>query len=149
MSAAPLQCPCYLFFSTDTPNNYKSTVFPKHALNQFRCSSSSSSFDNRWTVDCVTDNNPIHIILKPPNSSMSMASSSSTTTLKRSKKVCLFYCAEMKALADRIAAESDTIELRSITWRYIYLNSPCLLQYICVCEMAVDSIIGSCGVYQR
>ncbi|GFZ00059.1 phosphoribosyl pyrophosphate (PRPP) synthase 3 [Actinidia rufa] len=33
------------------------------------------------------------------------------------KKVCLFHCAEMKALAERIAAESDAIELRSITWR--------------------------------
>ncbi|KAK9113655.1 hypothetical protein Syun_020452 [Stephania yunnanensis] len=33
------------------------------------------------------------------------------------KKVCLFYCAETKALAERVAAESDSIELRSITWR--------------------------------
>ena len=30
-----------------------------------------------------------------------------------SKKVCLFYCAEMEALALRVAAESDA----SITWR--------------------------------
>lgn len=130
MSAAPLQCPRYSFPSdnkTLKPTTIKSqsshyfncfkSVFPKHGLDQFQCELSSSSFDNRWTVDCVTDNNPIHIILKPPNS---MASSSSSTSLKRSKKVCLFHCAEMKALAERIAAESDTIELRSITWRYFY-----------------------------
>ncbi|KAL1808251.1 ribose-phosphate pyrophosphokinase 4 [Daucus carota subsp. sativus] len=119
MSAAPPHCPSYpLKTLKPTPHSFHSTpLLPKHALTQFHCcSSSSSSFDNRWTVDCVTDSNPIHIILKPPNSSLSMASSSSTT-LKRSKKVCLFYCAEMKALAERIASESDTIELRSITWR--------------------------------
>lgn len=37
--------------------------------------------------------------------------------VKSSKRVCLFYCAEMKELAERVAAESDAIELRSITWR--------------------------------
>ncbi|KAK2983347.1 hypothetical protein RJ640_016085 [Escallonia rubra] len=73
-------------------------------------------FDNpqKWTVDCVTGSDPIHIILKPLPSSLPMAS---TAELKSSKKVCLFYCAEMKALAERVAAESDAIELRSITWR--------------------------------
>lgn len=29
----------------------------------------------------------------------------------------MFYCAEMKELAQRIASESDAIELRAITWR--------------------------------
>lgn len=33
------------------------------------------------------------------------------------KKVCLFYCSETEDLARRIAAESDAVELRSITWR--------------------------------
>lgn len=36
---------------------------------------------------------------------------------KAANKVCLFYCAETKALAERVAAESDNIELRSISWR--------------------------------
>lgn len=45
-----------------------------------------------------------------------MGSLDSSST-RNSKKVCLFYCAEMKALAERIAAESDAIELRSISWR--------------------------------
>lgn len=39
------------------------------------------------------------------------------TNVKCSKKVCLFYCPETKALADGIAAQSDSIELRSINWR--------------------------------
>jgi hypothetical protein len=32
------------------------------------------------------------------------------------KSVCLFYCSETEDLARRIAAESDTVELRSINW---------------------------------
>jgi hypothetical protein len=36
------------------------------------------------------------------------------------KKVCLFYCSETEDLARRIAAESDAVELRSITWRYLF-----------------------------
>ena len=32
------------------------------------------------------------------------------------KSVCLFYCSETEELARRIAAESDTIELKSINW---------------------------------
>ncbi|XP_071716501.1 ribose-phosphate pyrophosphokinase 4-like [Rutidosis leptorrhynchoides] len=68
----------------------------------------------QWTVDCVTGGDPIHIILKPPATSPLTMNSSG---LKNSKKVCLFYAAEMEALAQRIAAQSDAIELRSINWR--------------------------------
>ncbi|KAL7196907.1 hypothetical protein ACSBR1_036842 [Camellia fascicularis] len=77
-----------------------------------------SSFDGpqKWTVDCVSGSDPIHIILKPPPSS-SIPMASIDSTVKSAKKVCLFYCAEMEALAERVAAESDAIELRSITWR--------------------------------
>lgn len=39
------------------------------------------------------------------------------SSLKNSKRVCLFYCSEMKDLAERIASESDAIELRNISWR--------------------------------
>ncbi|KAI3733421.1 hypothetical protein L6452_12864 [Arctium lappa] len=69
----------------------------------------------QWTVDCVTGSDPIHIILKPPASTASPMPMNSG--LKSSKKVCLFYAAEMEALAQRIAAQSDAIELRSINWR--------------------------------
>uniref|UniRef100_A0A7N0ZXR7 ribose-phosphate diphosphokinase n=1 Tax=Kalanchoe fedtschenkoi TaxID=63787 RepID=A0A7N0ZXR7_KALFE len=36
---------------------------------------------------------------------------------KSPKRVCLFYCEETKGLAERVAAQSDLIELRNITWR--------------------------------
>ncbi|XP_042398565.1 ribose-phosphate pyrophosphokinase 4-like isoform X1 [Zingiber officinale] len=37
---------------------------------------------------------------------------------ERSKKsVCLFFCEEMRELAERVALAGDSIELRSITWR--------------------------------
>lgn len=113
------------------------SLLPKHfhKNHQIRCQLSSNSFDSptRWTVDCVSGSDPIHIILKPTPSSISMAST--TTAVKSSKKVCLFYCAEMKALAERIAAESDSIELRSITWRYPALVSKLYnanFQFICM-----------------
>ncbi|OMO80082.1 hypothetical protein COLO4_24247 [Corchorus olitorius] len=49
---------------------------------------------------------------------MSMAAASaSDSAVKTVKKVCLFYCDETKALAERIAAQSDAIELRNINWR--------------------------------
>ncbi|XP_047322825.1 ribose-phosphate pyrophosphokinase 4-like [Impatiens glandulifera] len=82
------------------------------ARNGIRCSFENSQ---RWTVDCVSGTDPIHIILKPSPSSLTMATSSSLKN--NAKRVCLFYCNEMKALAERIAAESDAIELRSISWR--------------------------------
>ncbi|KAK6930975.1 Phosphoribosyltransferase domain [Dillenia turbinata] len=50
-----------------------------------------------------------------------MSSSTSSSALdspaKNSKRVCLFYSAETKALAERVAAQSDAIELCTITWR--------------------------------
>ncbi|XP_039142778.1 ribose-phosphate pyrophosphokinase 4-like [Dioscorea cayenensis subsp. rotundata] len=33
------------------------------------------------------------------------------------KSVCLFYCEEMRELAEQVALESDAIQLRSINWR--------------------------------
>ncbi|XP_076914165.1 ribose-phosphate pyrophosphokinase 4-like [Bidens hawaiensis] len=71
----------------------------------------------QWTVDCVAGSDPIHIILKPPVMTTATATTASMSSgLKSSKKVCLFYAAEMEALAKRIAAQSDAIELRSINW---------------------------------
>ncbi|KDP26645.1 hypothetical protein JCGZ_17803 [Jatropha curcas] len=52
------------------------------------------------------------------SSSVSMAATSaSESASKNVKKVCLFYCDETRALAERVAGESDAIELRSISWR--------------------------------
>ncbi|KAL6954649.1 ribose phosphate diphosphokinase subunit prs3 [Sarracenia purpurea var. burkii] len=85
---------------------------------RIRCELRSFDSPQKWTIDCVSGSDPIHIILKPPPFSIAMdANAALGSNLKSAKKVCLFYCAEMKALAERIAAESDAIELRSISWR--------------------------------
>uniref|UniRef100_A0A1D1XSN5 ribose-phosphate diphosphokinase n=1 Tax=Anthurium amnicola TaxID=1678845 RepID=A0A1D1XSN5_9ARAE len=55
-----------------------------------------------------------------PSSAAAAAPSVAVSLLpkKRSKKtVCLFFCEETRALAERVAAESDAIELRSVNWR--------------------------------
>uniref|UniRef100_A0A6N2NHE1 ribose-phosphate diphosphokinase n=1 Tax=Salix viminalis TaxID=40686 RepID=A0A6N2NHE1_SALVM len=75
-----------------------------------------------WSAGYVSaaTNHHLHSIQSPsPPSSFSIpsASSSSSSESSPSKRVCLFFCAETKPLAQRIAAESDSIELRSISWR--------------------------------
>ncbi|KAK8643495.1 hypothetical protein V6N13_012790 [Hibiscus sabdariffa] len=83
---------------------------------RFRCQ--IKSFENQppnWSVDFLSGTEPVH--LNSP-SQMTMASASaSDSSVKAVKRVCLFYCNETKALAERIAAESDAIELRNINWR--------------------------------
>ncbi|KAL6566523.1 ribose phosphate diphosphokinase subunit prs3 [Orobanche gracilis] len=69
----------------------------------------------KWTVECVSTKDPTHIILKPQNSKP--MASSLDSSLRDSKRICLFYCSEMKGLAERISLESDAVELRSINWR--------------------------------
>ncbi|XP_057530808.1 ribose-phosphate pyrophosphokinase 3, mitochondrial [Amaranthus tricolor] len=79
----------------------------------FRCDSQNSR--NWTTVDYhISKIDPIHII---PTSPVLPMSSNAAESVKYSKKVCLFYCPETKALAERIAAQSDAIQLRTITWR--------------------------------
>ncbi|KAG2701936.1 hypothetical protein I3843_06G063600 [Carya illinoinensis] len=82
-----------------------------------RCDITSFEFDKprNWT-------DPLHVIGHSPSShsssSVPMAAAAARNPPARGvKKVCLFYCAETKALAERVAAESDAIELRGITWR--------------------------------
>lgn len=73
-----------------------------------------------WSAGYVSaaTNHHLHSIQNSSPSSFSIPSaSSSSSESSPSKKVCLFYCAETKPLAQRIAAESDSIELRSISWR--------------------------------
>ncbi|XVE85136.1 hypothetical protein DITRI_Ditri17bG0067800 [Diplodiscus trichospermus] len=101
-------------------NSFKpfSILLNDKKYSRFRCQ--IKSFENQppnWSVDFLSGTEPFHLIQNSP-SSMSMAvASASDSTVKTVKKVCLFYCAETKALAERIAAESDSIELRSIHWR--------------------------------
>ncbi|KAF5741089.1 Phosphoribosyl pyrophosphate (PRPP) synthase 3 isoform 1 [Tripterygium wilfordii] len=76
------------------------------------------SFENQrsqnWNVSLHYGTDPIHLIHNSPSTvSMAAASSSESPT----KRVCLFFCDETRALAERVAAESDAIDLRSINWR--------------------------------
>ncbi|KAI3452688.1 hypothetical protein Pfo_009352 [Paulownia fortunei] len=96
-----------------TPNKTRNPI-SIHSRNRIQCELKNSP-PQKWTIDCVSSTDPIHIILKPPNSTP--MASSLNSSLKNSKRVCLFYCSEMKDLAERIASESDAIELRSISWR--------------------------------
>ncbi|GAB2280501.1 ribose phosphate diphosphokinase subunit prs3 [Dionaea muscipula] len=83
--------------------------------NQPRCEIRSSP---SWTtVDYASKIDPIHVIPNSPVIPMTSTSTPLGPTVQYSKKVCLFYCPETKALADGVAAQSDSIELRSINWR--------------------------------
>ncbi|XP_050374174.1 ribose-phosphate pyrophosphokinase 4 isoform X2 [Argentina anserina] len=75
--------------------------------NSIRCDITST---NNWTAE---PDPKVHFF-PPEHLTVPMASESAVKTAKR---VCLFYCAETKELAQKVAAESDGIELRSITWR--------------------------------
>ncbi|KAH9708684.1 Ribose-phosphate pyrophosphokinase 3 [Citrus sinensis] len=74
------------------------------------------SFENqpqKWSIDFKSGSEPIHLI---QNSISTAATSASESASRTMKKVCLFYCPETHSLAERVAAQSDAIELRSINW---------------------------------
>lgn len=121
MAVSPARPPNIPFCYTKNPLKFPSSIssffLPSKNKSLIRCELQGFGHNSpKWTVDCVSGSDPIHIILKPPANPLAMGSLDPSST-RNSKKVCLFYCAEMKALAERIAAESDAIELRSITWR--------------------------------
>ncbi|CAN6878140.1 unnamed protein product [Brassica oleracea var. botrytis] len=70
------------------------------------------------SLDFLSNGDPISLI--SPNSSsspISMSASASESGSKCSKRVCLFHSDETRDLAERIVAQSDCIELRSINWK--------------------------------
>ncbi|KAK1577668.1 hypothetical protein Q3G72_023703 [Acer saccharum] len=79
------------------------------------------SFENQphnWSVEYLSATVPVQLIQSTSSSSSSMAAASASDSVAKGvKKVCLFHCPETQALAERIAAQSDSIELRSINWR--------------------------------
>eukprot|EP00268_Persea_americana_P018742 TRINITY_DN1951_c0_g1_i1.p1 TRINITY_DN1951_c0_g1~~TRINITY_DN1951_c0_g1_i1.p1 ORF type:complete len:330 (+),score=46.92 TRINITY_DN1951_c0_g1_i1:228-1217(+) len=85
-----------------------------HSNKNLNLKSELRSFErsHQWSLE--TDR--LHVTHNSSSSPMS-ASATMDSASKGSKKICLFYCAETKALADRVAAESDAIELRNINWR--------------------------------
>lgn len=97
--------------------------FSKRSGFRFRCELAHFGNPRKWAVefDSTAIPNPRPVL---------MASTAAlTSSTRNSKKVCLFYCAETEALAERIAADSDVIELRSITWRLDLAAVWFLLQY--------------------
>ncbi|XP_034703573.1 ribose-phosphate pyrophosphokinase 4-like [Vitis riparia] len=110
--APPLHCSFSAPIQTLKPTLTLPLIpFLKKDKFRFRCELTSFGKPQKWAVefDSTTIPNPRPVL---------MASTATLTSSPRNaKKVCLFYCAETKALAERIAAESDAIELRSITWR--------------------------------
>ncbi|KAI6694884.1 hypothetical protein NL676_022594 [Syzygium grande] len=99
--------------------------FPSYKLGcSSRCEVKSFDHSQNWTtVDRFPAPDPIRIFHAPPSSLTAspapMAASAREPPGGSSKKVCLFYCAETKPLAERVAAaaQSDAIELRRINWR--------------------------------
>lgn len=90
------------------------------------------NFENsyQWTVESVPGTDPFSSIKNsaPTSTSVQMAAASAAaaTALELSsksdaRKICLFFCAETKILAEKIAAETDGIELRNISWRLVRL----------------------------
>ncbi|KAJ4843792.1 ribose phosphate diphosphokinase subunit prs3 [Turnera subulata] len=114
---SPLSTAKAKFSSLPLVNPHRTKPLPSLTTSNgsiIRCQ--SKSFDNFAFLSTTATDHHHHIPSIP--STISMASSSaSESAAKGPKRVCLFYCAETKPLAERIAAESDSIELRSITWR--------------------------------
>ncbi|XP_031260425.1 ribose-phosphate pyrophosphokinase 3, mitochondrial-like [Pistacia vera] len=109
---------CSLFTKLRNPHLVNQNI----KLQPVRCHSQIKSFDNnnqprRWSFEFLRQTEPLHVI-QTSNSPVSMAATSASESASKAvKKVCLFFCPETKALAERIAAQSDAIELRSINWR--------------------------------
>ncbi|KAL1355368.1 hypothetical protein HN51_007417 [Arachis hypogaea] len=93
--------------------------------NRFSSTCEIKSNLRNWSIEHVREMNKDSSIHGNNNSSSSSFSSSlvsvsaatsSEFRTKNAKKVVLFFCDETKSLAQKIASESDTIELRTISW---------------------------------
>ncbi|XP_074309913.1 ribose-phosphate pyrophosphokinase 3, mitochondrial-like [Silene latifolia] len=109
----PLQNP---FLSSPPPFNQPLKPFSPPTKPTLKIRNESQSQQNWTTINYhVSQINPIHVI--PTSPRLLPVMSSTEQSVEHTKKVCLFYCPETKALAQRIAAQSDAIQLRSISWR--------------------------------
>ncbi|KAK7366835.1 hypothetical protein VNO80_08834 [Phaseolus coccineus] len=107
-------------FHPSKKNNKKSLFSFSSNL---RCEIKGFEGHRRWTVDRISDMSKDSTALSNSNTnpssplvSVSAVTSASQFPTKNAKKVVLFFCAETKALAEKIAAECDAIELRNISW---------------------------------
>ncbi|KAK6922268.1 Ribose-phosphate pyrophosphokinase, N-terminal domain [Dillenia turbinata] len=113
-SISPFPSPCRnpkpSFPQIRLPNKVNKLI-KSHCNPRFRTIESVSKPDSIPVIHTSSNSN------SSPRIPMSSSSSAFDSTTKNSKRVCLFYCAETKPLAERVAAQSDSIELRTITWR--------------------------------
>ncbi|KAK9104376.1 hypothetical protein Scep_021220 [Stephania cephalantha] len=104
-------------FETLKPTPHQSLTLKLSKTSTIDCEFKTFRNPRKWMVGCVSETNRhIGIVQNLVPSTISMEAGAALKK-KDLKKVYLFYCAETKALAERVAAESDAIELRSITWR--------------------------------
>lgn len=118
----PIQSSNYPQIPSFSPRTLKSGLsisLPKRNLRSVR--SELASFDLSSDDRGGGGGGQIHIARSSSHSLMAastaVSSMASLLPKRRKKSVCLFYCEEMRELAERVAMESDAIELRSITWR--------------------------------
>ncbi|XP_054791201.1 ribose-phosphate pyrophosphokinase 3, mitochondrial-like isoform X2 [Prosopis cineraria] len=82
-----------------------------------RCEIRCFEHHRSWTIDHVSEmKDSIQSNSSSSAVSVSAANVASQYPIRNSKRVSLFYCDETKTLAQKIAAESDAIELRNISW---------------------------------
>ncbi|XP_068469148.1 ribose-phosphate pyrophosphokinase 4 isoform X2 [Phaseolus vulgaris] len=107
-------------FHPSKKNNNKSLFSFSSNL---RCEIKGFEGHRRWTIERISDMSKDSTALSNSNTnpssslvSVSAVTSASQFPTKNAKKVVLFFCAETKALAEKIAAECEAIELRNISW---------------------------------
>ncbi|CAL0314089.1 unnamed protein product [Lupinus luteus] len=130
MAAAPPAPPFSLHPNKSLNLNSSHSLFlpqPVKHKNRYACSFNCEikSFDNHnirtFTIEHATNMNKDNSIYNNNSfssslASLSVATSDSQFSAQNAKKVVLFYCAETKCLAEKIASETDAIELRTISW---------------------------------
>ncbi|KAL2347381.1 hypothetical protein Fmac_001381 [Flemingia macrophylla] len=114
--------------SLSLPSNKSLSLKPSHSTLHFLPFSSNFSFPSDsnlrcrgWTIERVSDmtkdtNTNGNTTPSSPLVSVSAVAAATNFPTKNAKKVVLFFCPETKALAQKIAADSDAIELRTISW---------------------------------
>ncbi|XP_047157047.1 ribose-phosphate pyrophosphokinase 4-like [Vigna umbellata] len=109
------------FLFHPSKNNNNKSLFSFNS--NLRCEIKGFEGHRRWTFDRISDMNKDSTALSNSSSNPSSSfvsvpavTSASQFPTKNAKKVVLFFCAETMALAEKIAADSDAIELRTISW---------------------------------
>lgn len=98
--------------------------------NRIACEIKNFENSYHWTIESVPGTTDSFCSIQnsaSTSTSIPMATASAAiaalelTSKNDAKKICLFFCPETKALAEKIADESDGIDLRSISWRLVRL----------------------------